>query len=220
MSTKNKIIISVTTVCIVAIIAVAVVVAVVAASAHTFSTSIRVTYSSTQVSGSAKACYYIGEAQTKMFKNGDGETEELTFDVEDPATSDTLKPVSSDAIPLSDVNRFIVFEYEFTNKIANPYQATLSYTDTGIKDKGFTVTYLDSASKLNKEQYGTINKTFAIGETSTKTTVVTANVGAATGDGDLTPTTRYVYIKIEISNLDVSAEFSGDFEWNLVGQAE
>lgn len=197
MSTKKKLIISLSALCLVLIVAVVAIVAVYAAGTQTVTSNIKVTYTAMEVDGTVSATYTLKNGTaTNMTTNGasDGDTT-ITFAAADGKTTKSLTPQGD--IELSSTADYVIFQYTFTNSGSRAYTAVLTYTDDGNDDTNATIVYASD---------NTESTTWA--ESPSTLTVASGSNG-----------TSY-YAKVSIDNLALDASFSGYFTWTLTAIAD
>ncbi len=209
MSSKKKLIISLSAVCLVAVIAVVAVVAVLAAGTQAVQTSVTITYTASDVSATVSANQYliarttnVGDA-AQAFKSGDATS--VSFNaVDGNETVATLtQPANAD---LTSEKNAVVFEFIFENdSISVPMLVTLEDIDLDGMDATFALSYKTGS-------------TTRIVFTETNNTVTTINETGVTAFRVEPETTAYAYIKVAIdeankSNDDESS--SMDIKWNL-----
>lgn len=211
MTNKAKMAISIATVALIALIAVVAIIAIFANSKQTFTTSINISYKSTQVAGTAKGNYWVGATSKPMEakKSAEGEAEgdnTLHFNADDQALDGaTLGIKSGEKIELSTDNDFVVFEFIFTNTSGNDYEAVLTYTST--IESNFAVDAISSKTKVEQAQFAS-----TIGEVGQKKleTGKTVSVTVPKGGEE-----AYIYVRIKISDIGTDATFNGNFSFDL-----
>lgn len=213
MSSKKKLIISLSAVCLVAVIAVVAVVAVLAAGTQAVTSSITVTYRASMVDATVSAQYYITDAAGTVkegtpisFKNGNQDI--LKFEAGAASSTGTL---SVDSVALDSVNQTIIFEYKFTCDSANNgYTGELTIPTEGKTVRNFTaeqfyVSDTKVASNALKDiDFQAENEGFSL---------------EAKASAEAASTEKYVYIKVSIADTNADADYIAAFDWALNGVA-
>ncbi len=109
-------------------------------------------------------------------------------------------------IALNETDRYVIFEYVFTNNMVNlDAYGNLTYADdVGGEDKNIIVGYYISDVEIGIEDIESMTV-----EESNKEGVGIANVFL------LKSVKTYVYIKARIDKLENNGEFSGTYHWNF-----
>ncbi len=221
MSTKHKILLSVGAVCLVAVIAVVAIVAVYAASKQQFTSEIHVSYTAHQILGSVKANWYEGSGEAQPMTT-DGQTKGEGNDVIEfkagptgPDETGELKP-TKETIDLSETNKYVVFEYVFTNTGSKAYTAKLTYKDNEPTDSNFDIYIKSDGAKLTTTTWNTTEQ--VQGATKYESDkdgvfIESASVPENTEEGG--PFYLYVIVSIPEDGLGTNSEFSGTFTWDL-----
>lgn len=208
MSSKKKLIVSLSAVCLVAVIAVVAVVAVLAAGQQSITSNVNVTYRATGIAAKASANYYnvatnateLGAASAFTAAGGAGvENGVITFSPTGTTTG-TLSPAGE--ITLSAAKPVVIFEFKFENLSQSRDIAlglTLPATQTNV-----TVSYYVAEEAITNPA----DVEFASAETITVTDL------AKKADAD-TASYKYVYVKAQVADLTTDADFDGDFAWTL-----
>lgn len=220
MSSKQKMTIAITSLCLVAIVAVVAVIAVFAANQQNFKSSINVTYIADEIDGTASAKYFGGKDDADLSgvsMTTDGQTvsegnDVLTFKAGDPTSSDgELKPQSD--IELEADNSFVVFEYKFTNTSkTKAYTAALTFnaeTSSGKAENVIVYFYV----KEDKSQLTPSSDFYStIAVEGNKKSDASNFTGSVQVDAE---GTSFAYVLVRIDNKASDATFKGDFSWAL-----
>ncbi len=204
MDTKNKIVISISVVCMILAVVVVAVVTIWASTNQTITSSIRVKYTAMEVRGTASAQWTVGNNDSwhDMDTNGSasGGNKTLTFgETELPNAS--LSP-TVDVIDITSGNPFVVFKYSFTNIGNNDYYVDLSYTDDSSPDENVVVTVLDTVDDLSSNYTNSITTDYD----DLISTVVEAGGS------------KSIYILVKLVDDSSNASYSGTFNCNLDGK--
>ena len=175
-----------------------VIIAISAASNQNVLSNISVSYEAEGVSTNVSARYYIGSDEgLDMTTTGkpDGETS-LVFARGKETKSNTLNPQGD--ILLSFANNYVVFEYRFENQ-GMDFEAILKFTGTAENISLYQAESTTEPIQDYSEVSSLINdpKDFEV--------YSFIEEGA----------TKYVYLKVEISQLQENATFEGNFVWDL-----
>ncbi len=201
MTTKTKLTLSITTICLLAIISVVAVVAVFAATAQDFSSNIIVNFECNNVDGSVKANYYVGDETNSFAMLSSSGSETINFNSEQfkPEAELTLAPIKD-----IDVNgeRFVVIEFIFTNLADVNYTANLSFVGEA---NNVTIIVPNKHSQIS-------NFDAIVTEAQPNSSTFAHNVEVNKNS------TCYVYVKVSISKPNEGASFSGNFNWVLNGE--
>lgn len=220
MKTKNKILLSVGVVCLVAVVAVVAIVAVFAASQQTFTSSITVKYTSTQVIGEASANWYLSDGEAKkMTKSGeafDENNDKITFVAGGEANTDTLVPQTTDAkdgITITNEKLpYVIFEYILKNDGTKPFKA-------GLKSSGTPSNYEVYAYTTNTTAEGAKTKSWDKGTHSEDKKTIGGTEDTLFDSVEVpNGETHYFYVVLYIPNVGLDASVTFDFTWTLVGQ--
>lgn len=207
MSSKKKLIISLSAVAAVVLVAVIAVVAVLAATAQSVTSSITIRYvAADAISGTASAKFYVGNAETgvDMVNTANENAKILYFYANDGEGNNQVlvPPTSGDdnAIEMTSAEyAYVIFEYNFTNNGENDYTAKVTVQEqTGDSGK-YQVSYSSDKATWNK-------------------TAETVTVDAISGNTAGTAT-YYIKVELPIADRGASYNFVANFVWalNVVG---
>ncbi len=197
MKTRKKLSIAITSLVVVVCFAILSVSAILAARNIITSSVINVTYTVDKVAGNAKASYKVGENGdwTNMIDANNGNATTLHYNNTENFTS-SLAPAST--IELTEDDSFVTFKYEFNNIAESTYYASVNYADDqNNTDKNIKIEYSRDGS------YFTSNPEMM------------ELLGVE--DEEVATEFKAYYIKVSVISDLRSAEFSGTFNWNLVG---
>ncbi len=221
MTAKQKMTIAITALCLVAVIAIVTVIAVFAATTAKINSAVNVSYTATDVVGTASAKWYGGAedaelAGENMDNNGsevDGETV-LNFDADSDLSSQsgTLSPAKDITFDAS--HQDVIFEYKFTNSGSRSYKATVVFTGT-IENVTITSKTQPTTPITVSSGHSTITDDVSPTSQSPSATFTIANVAVAANTG-----VTYVYVKLHLTSKAKDATFSGTFAWTLTADAK
>ena len=162
-------------------------------------------FKTTKINGFVQANYTYENKVVSMTTTGteDGNTI-LNYNGETQSTTKELKTLNNHIICLSKTNNFVVFEYAFSNtNQTKSYLLYASYKDTQKQDENIDVKW--AFSKDNKvENFDSFEYVSDFFEDP----ILALEVETGT---------TYLYIKAQVTNTEKSAEFSGDFDFQLIG---
>ncbi len=150
-------------------------------------------YNSYGVAASVSGKCYVGDKVIKMMS---GESDEIVFNASDESSSPALDPAGD--IVLSSTNKFVVFEYKFTNN--SDTVSFLTRLTSTLDVENMKVSYLHSYQKLTDFSEISFDELDAI----------PVNLG--------TGTTLYIYVRVEIEKLTEKAMMSGIFSFDLYAE--
>lgn len=191
MTTKKKLAISITTLCLVLLLCIAIPVGIWAAQNATIKNPINVTYTAKEIGAEVSATYQRKtDASPTSFVTSTGEATITLTGEEDDNYEASFAAVDADKMELSKTNDTITFVYSFKN--------------TG--DKSFTVTLGGERTAENV----TVKYTAGTAAESDSASVLTVAAGA----------TGTYTIVVAIDSYAKDASFSGSFEWALAAVVE
>ena len=201
MSSKKKLIISLSVAAAVLVAAVIAIVAVFAAASQTVATStIKVSYTANaHVVGSVSSTYSFGTVKDHSMTTDGGAVADgndvISFNVDSSANAKTLQIQATDltdgAVQFGEAARELVITFNFVNEGSKAYTATLTPNFTTTTN--MVIEY--SADKLTWD------------DAPTALTVAAATQGSQQ--------TGVYYAKISINNVAFDAAFEGSFSWLL-----
>lgn len=197
MSTKKKIIISISAISVVAILAIIAVVAVFAATSANVTSNIRVSYEAKEVSATVSANYHVANG-TKTAMTVDGQASSnnsITFTGRENDGAATGSLIPQEDIKITKANNYVVFEYKFVNLSA----------DYGMK---VVLSSQPTATNVNVK-YATSTETTGITDYSNITEGSLGEIVVAEGSA------TYIYILVEIDNYASDSSYNGGFSWAL-----
>lgn len=163
MSSRKKLVISLSVVACVIVAAVIAVVAVLAATQQAITSNIKVTYTAMDVDATVTAKATIGGVDT-AFYTADDKTSlvlEASESDEDAATAKTLAPKTD--LELTRANQEVTFTYTFENTGSRDFTAAVEFGKAGLADKNLkVVSETDDGATI----------TVAAGETETYTVTI------------------------------------------------
>lgn len=184
---NKKLMISLFSLCLVAIVGLLTTVIVLAAGTQNVKTTINVTYSATNIEGTASAQYKIKNG-TAVNMTTDGTAnggKTVSFKANNKTDNYTLSTMGN--ITLTADNNLVEFIYSFTSVEGGSYKATLA--TTGFDKNNYTIQY-----KVSEGNYSdTLPVNVAVNGTATTT----------------------ITIKIEIKSSAIDVNASGSFVWTL-----
>ena len=198
MSTKKKLIISISTLCVAVIAIVGITVGVLAARSASITNNINVGYTAREVAATISATYQRqGDADpTNMtVQGGEPDQYELVFDGSEETATGALETAGD--ITLDTDHKSVTFTYTFKNNGTNNFTATLTLPET---QKNVTITY-----QLDGEPYDPADHGSALTFTAT---------GAASAEADDGQEVTFA-VTVAIDNVAADASFAGTFSWNL-----
>ena len=202
-SSKKKLIVAATLVGVVLLAAVISVVAVLAAATQSVSSQITVTYSVTDVSATVSAKYKQGSSGTAKDFTVGGSATTIKFEA-----AETTTPKSFDAITvpgLTSTEPYVTFEYKFQNDSEKSYNVYLTAIPTGTENMSVKIL----AQATPAADMGTLDFSTAAAATADSDVAVTNVAGAINA-------VSYVYIRVSVVNLNMSADLgTGGFQWLL-----
>jgi len=205
MTSKKKLVISLSVAAAVLVAAIIAIVAVFAAASQTLTSSIKVTYTAGKnVAGTASASYKLsGEGATSVDMDTNGSTENgdkvITFNAIGEKQTQSL--LTQGDISLDSDNVYVEFTYVFTNTGAYDYTAQIS-----LLDKDATPASEAKVENLKVEYQAGVDGTYL--ENANALTV-------EAGDEEAT----FIYkVRISIANDAKDAAFEGVFSWDLEAQ--
>ena len=216
MSSKKKLIISLSAVCLVAVIAVVAVVAVLAAGQQIVASTIRVTYTATDVSAAVSANQYLLDSKltgsAEAFKVGDTDQTRLVFAAKDAgpvegAATGTLTQPGTDGIALTSSNNTVVFEFKFENLSTSvPYKVTIADAEFS---PSLEVTFLSTDTQIVYTEAANTVGTISAGSL--------AEFEVPVAEATDTPSVMYAYIKISLDEEKISdnIESTAAIKWTL-----
>ncbi len=210
MTTKKKIILSVSIICLLLLVGIVAVVVVFSATKNTTTSNIKVTYTANQISGTATAYYGItGDSSwTSMYVDGDSSKGTiLDFSANKGEMTGTLSPATTNnEVSVTAEKPYAVFKYAFTNNSgANKINVSMTESNIGTPTN-FEVKYLTGTTDYAiADAYTQLDTN---GTTNYSTTEVNVKVGDTVG-------TQYVYVLVEIIDDTIDAEFSSSFSFVL-----
>lgn len=138
MSSRKKLVISLSVVACVIVAAVIAVVAVLAATQQAITSNIKVTYTAMDVDATVTAKATIGGVDTAFYTADDKTSLVLEASEEDPAVAKTLAP--KDELELTRANQQVTFTYTFTNTGSRDFTAAVEFDKAGLAAKNLKVT--------------------------------------------------------------------------------
>lgn len=198
MKSKKKLIIALSSFAFVLVAAVVTVVAVLAATTQTINSNVSVSYKAQEIAGTVSAKYQVlNEEEKDMTVDGTSAGQKtLTYDGTETNADPAKTLIPQGDIVLTRDNNKVVFTYTFTNTGDADYTAEVVYEDD----------YDASAGT------GTEDKNMKALAYSTNFAGGTVEVPAGQ--------TVEVTITVEIDNVALNAEFSGNFAWTLTGHQD
>lgn len=184
MSSKKKIIVSISSFAILIMAVVIAVVAVLAAQSITVKSSVNVTYTAKEVAAKVTSKYKIGDTGT-LTNIGSGS---ISFDGTEDLTNNTQTTGTiTSSTDLTSTNNYIEFVFTFTNEGDAEYTATLTLPATVDNfEATYTVPNTAGATKVTDTSFRLKGKT----------------------------TTAVEYkVKFKIKDVSKNAELKGDFQW-------
>ncbi len=202
MTTKKKMIISISAISAVLILAIIAVVAVWAATRTEATGTINITYTANDIAGEVSAQYSTGYEDDGV-TNTWTELGATSFDgFEADGTSKALGETADITVPSA--TKFVIFEFKFTNLTSETaYTANVTFTG-GTTFENITMKVLD-AGTTQKTQLGRNDFSTALtsGTASTDYTVAAGSEGT------------YVYVLVEPTVAYEDATFAGTFSWDM-----
>ena len=178
-------------------------------------------FKANKISGFIQADYSFAGKTTSMTTNGkeNGNTI-LNYNGEKESSTKELQIQNNDSIVLSQTNDFVIFKYCFSNTNENdPFSLYASYQDSQKTDTNISVSW---CSSFNQEidvfppQCQPVEHTEE--NEQEDTTLYSYDFFNDPISGlIIEPGTTYLYIKVQIINTTTSAEFSGDFTFQMIG---
>ena len=200
-SNKSKIIVASILAAVILVAALVSVVMVLAAGIQNVQSYVNVSYTVEDVAAKVSATYAAvptaeSETITKVAMTG-GTNGELTFNAGDANDASVARTLTADAITLSSTTKRVVFEYKFKNIAESAINITLAETP---QPDNMNVWYYVSESEVNVSAYRNnyIQTTLGVQSLEAKNEEV------------------YVYIIVEIRDLNTQASYSGDIEWVMM----
>ena len=200
MTGNKKLMIALFSICLVVIAGLLTTVIVLATQSGTITSSINISYTATDIQGTASATYTVKNGSPVNLVAKDGSATTITFNAADETLTNSLSIPSGSPVNLTSANDSVTFTYTFTNTGAAAYNATVNYTGTDATN--FTVQY-----STDNSDYQTLVQ--SEGQT----------VAVAAGSSEV-PTTVTFYIRITLADVAQNANFVGSFAWTLQGQAD
>lgn len=194
---KSKLLIALISLCSVLAIAVVSMGVVWAATTQNVSSSIRVTYTVTDVVADVSASRFFTSANTETAFTG-GTNGVVSFAASDASTTATL------TIPetvLTSTDDLVIYEYKFVNNGANTISAALA-TGTATNLTVYTIAPT-TTRKTN------VVSTFDSSEWTAGNSIAATNIAAGA--------TAYAYVAMQITDTSANASFDGTFSWTLTG---
>ena len=198
MKSKTKWIAALTSLCVVLLIAVVSLGIVWAATTQSVSSSVKVTYTVTDVVADVSASRYLTSANTKTDFTG-GTNGVVTFNAPDVSTTETLSITDT---TLTSTNNLVVYEYVIKNKGANTITASLA-TGTATNLTIYTI------APTTTQKTNVISSFDATEWTASNAIAATTIASGAT---------TYAYVAMKIADTADDASFNGTFVWTLTGQ--
>lgn len=214
MEGKKKLIIALSSVCGVLFAAIIAMGIVWAATSQTITSTVKVTYSATDIAGSIHGQTFFN-SDTGVDMTGTGVTNgTISFDATTSTTTGAMSPANTTL--LNEAGKtFVIFEYAITNASETTSMgATLTYADDSTSP---------NAADTNIKVYA---YTSATAVSSPHTNVATikgtadanlvANPASLFSSVEIAPeATKYFYVVVAIDNAANDSEFSGVFSWAL-----
>lgn len=200
MTSKKKLIVSLSSLCAVAIIAVLTVTLVLAFGAGSVKSTISVTYKADgAVKGTMNATYQLGSDSATAFHD------EVTFTGSESGSALNKEVTPKvENIGLSRDKQFVIIKYSFTA------DTTTSATATGYT----AVVKFDAAAA------GVSNVKVEVSNDGSTYTEKTSALNSQLGSVDVTSSTAVdFYVKVSVVDTMQDASFKGDFTWTLTPKA-
>ncbi len=201
MTGNKKLMIALFSICLVVIAGLLTTVIVLATQSGTITSSINISYTATDIQGTASATYTVENGSPVNLVAKDGSSTTITFNAADETITESLSIPSGSPVNLTSANDSVTFTYTFTNTGAAAYNATVNYTGTDATN--FKVEYSTTGSSDWQTLVQSEGQTVAVAAGSTGT-----------------PTTATFYIRITLNDVAQNANFVGSFAWTLAGQAD
>lgn len=187
LTKSKKLTITLAALCIALIVALITVISVWAASTQTVASTLKVTYSASNVSATVTGAYRL-QGDENFTSIG-----QVSFAATDKSTSKSIS--TADSIELTDTVKYVVFKYTFQND-SETAAFKVSLTKNISKTDNITVVYAVSSEKLEYD-----------------TTLTGEELEDFTVAGD---STMYAYIKVRLDNITNNADFEASVSWSMV----
>ena len=186
MSTKKKLIVSISSLCVVVVLAIITLVAVFAAGNQRFESQVSVTYKATNVSATISGDY---------LRKDDSRYTSMGAPIEFLPTTETgTRSMGLNGLELNEVKNYAILRYTFTNN-SSSVRINVESRSSVTSSTNTAVTYAVSTTEITN--FDTITK-------------ATLDDFTITYSG-----TTYVYIKIKIADLSNDSSFNGSFGFDL-----
>ena len=203
--------------------AIALITALIAVSVYGLSkmNNISFAFKASKISGFIQADYSYAGKMFDMTTTGteNGETI-LNYNGEKDSSTKELKLQNDSKIVLSKINNFVIFKYSFANtNETDPFTLYVNYQDNQKTDSNISVLWCYSENQEIDE----FTPQPPIVEHTDENEEVDTNIYSYDFFNDpisgfvIKPGMTYLYIKAQIINTGESAEFSGDFTFQMIG---
>ena len=202
VSSKRKVILAALMAGIFILGAIVSIVLVLASANQNLSSNVTISYNVNGVGARVSARYgavkRTGVTSMSNMVSTDGTTTEIDFYVTDLETSSSLVPTENIQLS-SETSTEVVFEYRFQNTAETPF--TIDLTLSGDPENNYNIKerYYLSKTQLAVAEYGRI-----VEEDLAKQAVFELD--------DI----LYIYIKVSVDNVNRSAAYNKDYNWNLI----
>ena len=177
-------------------------------------------FKASKISGFIQADYsYAGQTINMTTTGTDNGETILNYNGEKESSSKELKLQNNSKIVLSKTNDFVIFKYSFANtNETDPFTLYVNYQDTQKTDSNISVLWCASENQeidVFPSQHPNVEHT---DENEEDTNIYSYDFFNDPISGFvIKPGTTFLYIKAQIINTGASAEFSGDFTFQMIG---
>ncbi len=211
MQAKTKWITTLASLCAVLVVAIVSMGIVWAATSQSVQTSIRVTYSVSDVVCDVSANKYFHTDSPTAFTGGTNGV--ISFNAPDASDTRTLTTTAT-TLNSAATDQYVIYEYIITNKSSEAMNAALvtTVTDEDNTNLTFYVSAPSATRKTNVVSTFDPSSGWTAGNSIAATTIAAAPAPTAA-----TPeyTTTYAYVAIKVTNTNITASFTGAFTWTL-----